>query len=159
MATIVSRNLVRVVALVAGVTGCADRSLSGHSDGEPNGVPAASDTPDAASPSCGGDPCAPAAVRFYPDIQSDLVTLSCTTGGACHGSAQPPIFRQSPQTDVERNDNFMSFVGECNAIDPAKSPIIQNALGNMSHVGGTLMKMTDPQYQRWIAWIADGELE
>jgi hypothetical protein len=98
-------------------------------------------------------------VHFFPDIQQDLVTLGCTASGSCHGGTQVPNFLQTPTTQMQKDQNYMNFTSECNTTNPPMSPIIQNALGNMSHGGGMLMKMTDPQYQRWIDWITAGELE
>jgi hypothetical protein len=98
-------------------------------------------------------------VHFYPDIQQDLVTLTCTTGGGCHGGTQVPMFKQSPMTQADKDSNYMNFINDCNTTTPAMSPIIQNALGMLGHGGGALLKMTDPQYQRWIDWITAGELE
>ena len=97
-------------------------------------------------------------VHFYPDIQKDLETLGCTAAGGCHGGSQPPFFKKAPATTADKDGNYQNFVDDSNPTNPAMSTIIQKAQGKPTHVGGALLMMSDPIYQRWIDWMSGGEL-
>jgi hypothetical protein len=98
-------------------------------------------------------------VHFFPDIQADLDKLSCTTGGACHGGAQPPFWKAAPMNQTDKDNNYQNFVDESNTTTPTMSLIIQKSTGTVAHTGGALLKTTDPAYMRWINWIGSGELK
>jgi len=94
-------------------------------------------------------------VAFIPDIQNDLNAIGCAVHG-CHATFAP-VFIANPTTLQQEMSNYAVFTSECTASDPAASPIIQNALGMDAHAGGTLISVGDPVYNRWVAWIGDGE--
>ncbi len=96
------------------------------------------------------------AVHFAPDIQKDIDKLGCSLAGCHGGPGQMPSLRPSATSQADIDNNYMSFMTRINQNDAANSIIIQNALGMLSHGGGAVMKSTDPEYTRWVNWIAAG---
>jgi hypothetical protein len=96
------------------------------------------------------------AAKFNPDIQRDIDSLGCSSGG-CHGAGVKPALTMGA-SGAALDTNYTNFIGDCTTANPAGSPVLAKNLPGASHVGGAKFSGTsDPIYTRWLAWIQAGE--
>jgi hypothetical protein len=106
----------------------------------------------------GGGEMGPSNLKFFPDIQMDIETKTCSLG-ACHGMNQAPIFKPMAQlaTQADKDLNYNNFKSVVNLTAPDQSLVLTRPLPGSGHGGGTQFQNTqDPVYQRWLGWIQAG---
>jgi hypothetical protein len=106
----------------------------------------------------GGGEMGPSNLKFFPDIQMDIDTKTCSLG-ACHGANQAPIFKAMGMlaTQADKDLNYTNFKSVVDLANPALSLVLTRPLPGSGHGGGTQFQNTqDPVYQRWLGWIKAG---
>jgi hypothetical protein len=103
----------------------------------------------------GGGEMGPNTAKFFPDIQKDVDTLTCSIT-ACHGGAQAPVLK--PMAVAGTGDaNYTNFMTAVSTGAPSQSLVLTKNLPGASHGGGAKFTGTrDPVYQRWLGWISAG---
>lgn len=97
----------------------------------------------------------PNTAKFFPDIQKDVDTLTCSLS-ACHGGTQVPVLKAMAVAGTG-DANYTNFMADVNTAAPSQSPVLTKNLPGASHGGGAKFTGTsDPVYQRWLAWITAG---
>ncbi len=99
-------------------------------------------------------------LRFRNDVLPVLTRAGCNTG-KCHGSASGKdgfrlsLYGFDPQGDYYRLTQEMSG-RRINCANPDACLLINKALGEVPHSGGTCLELGSPEYQTLVSWIAAG---
>jgi hypothetical protein len=106
----------------------------------------------------GGGEMGPSSLKFFPDIQMDIDTKTCSLG-ACHGGTQIPVMKPMAMlaTQADKDLNYNNFKSIINLATPDQSLALTRPLPGSGHGGGTQFQNTqDPVYKRWLGWISAG---
>ncbi len=99
---------------------------------------------------------AAALVHFDPTIQADIDSLGCAAS-SCHGGTQVPLLVATPISATDKTNNYDHFKAEA-MMGAMSNVLVKNLAGSgVTHTGGSNFASTqDPIYQRWLAWINQG---
>ncbi|MCR9291249.1 MAG: DUF1549 and DUF1553 domain-containing protein [bacterium] len=102
----------------------------------------------------------PRSLRFRNDVLPVLTTAGCNAG-KCHGAASGKdgfrlsLYGFDPEGDFYRLTRELSG-RRINVSNPDACLLINKAIGEVPHTGGTCIDVGSPEYRTLVSWIADG---